>query len=133
MTTAGIRRAAPVGPARGIYVYVDTATGSEEHRNKVMRADQFRPPTGTRGAWMTYLRYTDGLVEHWRTHRNARGNPTVKKYRGPALATLLPFDIDREDRAHALADARLLFRWLTERWEVPGEAIHIVFSGKKGF
>jgi hypothetical protein len=70
----------------------------------------------------------------WRdSHVNEQGNPTVKGYCGPCWSTVLPFDVDRADPAVALADTRRLVGWLTDHWDIPPEALTIVFSGSKGY
>jgi len=115
------------------FAYVDTAIGGEDHRNHPMDIDSFHPKAGLVGVYTTWLRYDQGLVEWWKSHRNANGRCTVSGYRGPALASFVPWDVDRDTLPAALADARCIVQWLMNGWDISAAALRVVFSGSKGF
>jgi hypothetical protein len=116
------------------YAYVDTAIGGVSRRNHPMRLDTFRPPAGAADVYTTAVRYDEGLVQHWRSHRNAYGRPTVAGYRGMCYADGFFSDFDSEgDLARAHAEVRRFVLFLIYDEDVPAEAICIVFSGRKGF
>jgi len=130
-----VNREAPAEPPPpAAFVYVDTAVDGANHRNHVMRLDAFAPPPGAVDCFRTYLRYTDDLLAYLATTRNARGDPSVKGYPGPALAPCVPLDFDAaHDLDAALADARAFVRRFCARFDVPPPAIRAWFSGHKGF
>jgi hypothetical protein len=115
------------------FCYVDTAVGGSNHRNRVMRLDELCPPANAVDVFATYFRYDEGLVEHWKTHRNDLGNPTVKGYRGPCWSPVLPYDLDAPDPADALADVCRLLRYVGDTFNVPPDAVRLNYSGSKGF
>lgn len=120
--------------ADGPFPFVDTAIGGANRRNNVRRIEDFRPPADGIDCYATWLRYPEDLVEHVAATRNAKGQPSVKGYAGPALALSLPADFDDEgDLDAALADARTYVRRLGDRFDVPSNAVCPFFSGNKGF
>jgi hypothetical protein len=114
--------------------YGDTAIGGVNHRNHPTALDAFHPPAGAVDVYTTAVRYDDGLLEHWRAHRNAAGHRTVAGYRGACTASGFFSDFDSAgDLSRALDDVRRFVRFLIYEEDVPAEAIRIVFSGRKGF
>lgn len=115
------------------FVYVDTAVGGANRRNRVVRADGFAPPPDGVDCFRTFLLFTKDLLRYMETNRNAKGDPSVAGYPGPSLALAVPLDFDREDDpTAALADARAFVRRFCARYEVPPQAIQAWFSGRKG-
>ena len=79
-----------------------------------------------REAYATVYQYPpDEYREHVRRISSPRG------YCGPAACCRLVWDIDRPDPAEALADARTLGRFLTDRYSE--DAVGAYFSGAKGY
>lgn len=74
--------------------------------------------------------FTDGA--DFRTHLEQRGTP--KGYAGPCRSTYLWFDVDRDDLAVALADARRLAGFVLYWYSAFGEDDPLYFfSGRRGF
>jgi len=129
----------PLHPHRGRgvidvsrYIYVDTAFGGVDHRNKVHKFTEVRL-NGVSDCYVSHNRATDDLVSWVQTHENEKGNPTVKGFDGATWADNLHLDIDAEGnlglalkRLHDVLD-RL------EAWGVDLGSIRIFFSGAKGF
>jgi len=70
------------------------------------------------------------LVEH-----RVDGRPSIAGYDGKVWAAFLALDIDAGPKnLHTALDVtRQTHRLLTQRWEVPPAALHVYFSGAKGF
>ena len=116
------------------FVYVDTAIGGANRRNRVVRADAFAPPPGAVDCFRTYLLFSDDLLRYMEANPNDAGRPSVRGYPGPSLALSVPLDFDREgDPAAALADARAFVRRVGARFDLPPQAVRAWFSGRKGF
>ena len=110
------------------YVYVDTAEGSVDHRNRVQRLADCAPSPKKVDYYATVLRFPEAFATH------VRLTGSVKDYTGKALATEVWFDFDDEqDPGRALEDARRLITLLIEVYELDPRAIRIHFSGCKGF
>ena len=114
------------------YIYVDTAFGGVDRRNKVRKFGEVRL-NGVSDCYVSHNRGTEDLLKWVQTHENENGNPTVKGFDGPTWADNLHLDIDAEgnlelalQRLHAVLD-RL------EAWGVDLGSIRIYFSGAKGF
>ena len=60
-------------------------------------------------------------------------NGSPAGYSGPAWATAVLWDIDREELGESLQAMRNLVAVLEETFDVPCEAIDVFFSGRKGF
>jgi len=98
-----------------------------------MPLEQFRHAPTDVDVYVTAFRYTEALVEHWKTHTNAAGRPTVSGFRGACWAPALFFDFDHEDDpALAIADAVRLITYFHEAYDAPLEAFTLTFSGSKG-
>jgi hypothetical protein len=124
----------PASRSAGDFRYVDTAVGGIDHRNRVMRHDDFRPDPATVDCFCTYCRFGDDFPVYVANNLNARtSKPSVARYPGPALATFWPGDLDDEDDpARALAELGDLVRRL-DALDAPLAAVRLAFSGCKGF
>jgi hypothetical protein len=123
--------ARPSDPAAE-YVYVDTAFGGVNKRNHVVTLDRVRP-NGQTDCYASYQRATGDLVEHVRTHRNDKGQPTVAGFGGATWTDRLPLDYDHEkDPSRALAWVRHTIAQFRQRGIDPNQA-RWYFSGGKGF
>ena len=81
-----------------------------------------------REAYLSHFVFGPEMV----THHRANGG-SVKGFAGPCWAKWLVFDIDRQELAEALTDARRLVAFLTERFPETDGAMPVFFSGRKGF
>jgi hypothetical protein len=115
------------------YVYVDTALGALNRRNRVRAINDidFRDAGAER--YISHRRASVELVEWTRTHTNSQGNPTIEGFDGKVWDSSLPFDFDdRGDPARALGWVREFLDRLA-REDVPLDALRYYFSGAKGF
>src|SRR5262245_14486535 len=115
------------------FLFVDTAVGGVENRNKVRDLIAWTPPADTADVFVTWLRFDASFDEYARTNPSPKTGrpPSVAGYRGAALAPFVHFDIDREhDLDAALIDLRRLLDVL-EGHGVDLDAIGIAFSGMK--
>ena len=70
--------------------------------------------------------------EDFRRHLELTGS--TKGYAGPCWSPWLWWDIDREDDIEAATkDARRLASFLTDRYQIDGDALLIFYSGSKGY
>lgn len=120
-------------PSLDSYRYVDSAIGGANKRNHVIEIATFTPPAGARDVFTTYFLYPDAILDHLAVNRNAKGEPSVSGYNGPAYASRFVVDFDSAcDLTKALQDARAFMRRLGG-CGVAANAIHAYFSGSKGF
>jgi hypothetical protein len=120
-------------PELAEYVYVDTALGALNRRNRVRRLSDLDLKEGGVERYISHRRATSALLDWTRTHTNANGQPTIEGFDGAVWDPSLPFDFDdRHDPAHALDWMRQFLDRL-EREDVPLDALRIYFSGAKGF
>ena len=118
------------------FVYADTAVNGAFNRNRVMPLEEFDPPPGAKDVYTTYLRFTRELWEYAATNPNVEPNkrPSVKGFRGLALAEFFPADFDcAEDLNRAREDIVRAMTTLRTCYEVPPQAVRAAFSGSKGF
>ena len=115
------------------FVYVDTALGALNRRNRVRRLEDLDFKEGGTERYISHRRATEALLEWTRTHTNANGQPTIEGFPGEVWDPSLPFDFDdRHDPAHALDWMRQFLDRL-EREDVPLDALRIYFSGPRAF
>lgn len=114
------------------FVYVDTAIGGVNRRNRVRRLSEVDYSPGSE-RYISHRRATTALVDWVNSHQNSSGQPTVEGFDGPTWDSSLPFDFDdRTDPAHALEWTRQFLDKLG-REDVPLDALRLYFSGYKGF
>src|SRR4051794_17642195 len=117
------------------FVYVDTAIGGPQKRNRVLRIDEFCPAPGESDCYTTVLRFTQDFKDYAASNPSPSTGkpPSVAGYPGVAWAPFFPADFDYEnDPARAAADATAcLMRW-EQDYGLPPDAVRIAFSGSKG-
>ena len=119
--------------------YVDFAAQAQDgFRNHVVPVDEVAALVTRYGGVECYasiFRFADDVLLYLDEHRVA-GRPSIAGFDGRVWAPFLPLDLDAHPPA-AVADAlelaRRTYRLLAERWRVPAAAIHVYFSGSKGF
>jgi hypothetical protein len=79
-----------------------------------------------REAYLSHFTYSAEMQRHYVENHNS-----VAGYAGPCCCRWLVLDIDRNDLAAALADARRLVATIRERYQI--DDLPIWFSGSKGF
>jgi hypothetical protein len=79
-----------------------------------------------REAYLSHFVFGHEMQEHYATHKHS-----VAGYHGPCCCRWLVVDIDRDDLAAALVDARRLVSAIRERYQI--DDLPIWFSGSKGF
>lgn len=116
------------------YEIVDTATNGLQNRNRVMKLSDFNLPAGTPDCFMTWLRFTEDLLNYTQENTSpTTGRPSVAGYPGPAWAEFLPFDFDeKRDPAKAVTEAAHFVRHWEKEWDILPEALRIYWSGMKG-
>lgn len=84
------------------------------------------------GCYATYFFYSDEVLTYMSAQAEETG-PTIAGYDGKVWAPFFPIDLDHADYAPALEAARYLTAFFKDRWGVGTEALHVYFSGSKGF
>ncbi len=84
------------------------------------------------GCYATYFFYSDEVLSYMSSQR-ADAAPTIAGYEGRVWAPFFPVDLDHPEVEPARAAAQFLVRFLIERWNIDSTAIHVYFSGSKGF
>jgi hypothetical protein len=114
------------------FVYVDTACGDVNRRNKIHRFDQIHVE-GKSECYASYQRSDERLVAWVRHHKNGKGKPTVEGFDGPLWTPYLPLDFDCD------GDLPVALGWLRQtlaRLDAHGvelRALRVYFSGGRGF
>ena len=114
------------------YVYVDSAFGGANHRNKIKKFADIKL-NGLADCYVSHNRATDALVTWVESHTNKNGNPTVEGFDGPTWADNLHLDLDHQSDPGV---ARGWLRQVLDKLEAAGVdlgAIRVFFSGSKGF
>jgi len=122
------------------YRYVDFAAQAQPgFRNHVVAIDEVAELVARYGATECYASifcFPDDVLLYLAEHR-VDGRPSIAGYDGRVWAPFLPLDIDAHPPAAGLQDAlelaRRTYRLLVDDWHVPGAALHVYFSGSKGF
>ncbi len=122
------------------YRYVDFAARAQPgFRNRVVTVDEVAGLVAQYGAEECYasiFHFADDILLFLAEHR-VDGRPSIAGYDGRVWAPFLPLDIDAHPPdtapAAALDLARRTYDVLVERWQVPPAAVHVYFSGAKGF
>ena len=122
------------------YRYVDFAAQAQPgFRNHVVTVDEVAALVAQRGAVECYASifcFADDILLYLAEHR-VDGRPSIAGYDGRVWAPFLPLDIDAHPPHAGLEDAleiaRRAHRLLVDRWQVPAAAVHVYFSGAKGF
>ncbi len=144
---AAVRTLAPQGPtdpplqgfARRFRLVDFAATRQPHFRNHVVSVEQVRALLDRYGpddCFSSIFFFSHEILLYLEEHRVA-GRPSLAGYDGPVWAPFLPIDIDGEPSEQgaeqALAMARATVALLRSRWQVPEAALHVYFSGAKGF
>lgn len=122
------------------YRLVDFAAARQPHfRNHVIALEQVTALLqryGPDDCFCSIFFFSHEILLYLQEHR-VGGRPSLAGYDGPVWAPFLPFDIDGhpspQGAEEALALTRATCTLLTERWQIPPAALHIYFSGAKGF
>jgi len=122
------------------YRYVDFAARAQPgFRNHVVTVDEVAALIDRCGAEECYasiFRFSADVLRYLAEHR-VDGRPSIAGYDGPVAAPFLPFDIDAHAPGSALTEALEVARrthdLLVDRWQVPPAAVHVYFSGARGF
>lgn len=141
------RRFAPPEPAdpplKGFarrFRLVDFAAARQPHfRNHVVSIEQVPALVrrfGPEDCFCSVFFFPADVLLYLEEHRVA-GRPSLAGYDGAVWAAFLPLDIDGEESeagaTQALAMTRAAVDVLASRWRIPEEALHVYFSGAKGF
>ena len=119
--------------------FVDFAAAAQPgFRNHVVPIDEV-PGLVTRyradECYASIFCFSDDILLYLAEQR-VDGRPSVAGYDGKVWAPFLPLDIDAKSPSElddALELARRVRRLLLERWQLYAGAVHIYFSGAKGF
>jgi hypothetical protein len=122
------------------YRFVDfAAQGQPGFRNHVVAVDEVAALVAQHAAVECYasiFRFADDVLLYLAEHR-VEGRPSIAGYDGRVWAPFLPLDIDAQPPQagpeEGLDVARRVYRLLVERWQTPAAAVHVYFSGAKGF
>lgn len=122
------------------YRLVDFAAVRQPHfRNHVVAVEQvpaLLERYGPDDCFCSIFFFSHEVLLYQQEHR-VGGRPSLAGYDGPVWAPFLPFDIDGHESARgaeqALALTQATCALLRERWRIPVEALHVYFSGSKGF
>ncbi len=120
--------------------WVDFAARTQPgFRNHVVPVDEVPALVARFGAEECYasiFRFSADVLRYMAEHR-VGGLPSIAGYDGRLWAPFLPLDVDAHPPAATLDDAlgvaRRVYDLLTRRWEASPEALHVYFSGAKGF
>jgi len=82
------------------------------------------------GCYATYFLYSDEILSYMSAQE---ATATIAGYEGKVWAPFLPIDIDHPELSSSLEAARLLRSIFFEHWQIDPKALHIYFSGSKGF
>ncbi len=127
-------------PGRRKYKFVDCAAtaapGFRNHIYPVERVEEFVTRFGPEDCFATIFFFSEEVLLYLAEHR-VNDHPSIAGFDGRIWAAFLPFDIDGEPSSDGLAAALTLARqtytFLQRHWCLPEGAIHIYFSGHKGF
>jgi len=120
------------------YRFVDFAAAAQPgFRNHVVPVDDVPALVAQYGpdeCYASIFCFSDEALLYLAEHR-VDGRPSIAGYDGKVWAPFLALDIDAgPDNLHMALDiTRHTYRLLTERWQVPSPALHVYFSGAKGF
>lgn len=106
--------------------FVDTALQGVNSRNKLMDIHNVKQYIGLVDCYMTYFRYNNDMVFHFREKK------TVGGYQGQAYSDWLPIDIDNESLQEAQDNLNKLVQNL-QSFDVDASICRFYFSGSKGF
>jgi hypothetical protein len=123
---------------RARFRFVDFAAAAQPgFRNHVVTVDEVAGLITQYGAAECYASifcFSDDVLLHLAEHR-VGGRPSIAGYDGKVWAPFLPLDLDAgpAELQTALDLARRTYRVLLEHWQLPAAALHVYFSGAKGF
>ena len=109
------------------YRFVELAMNGANNRNNITDIRTVKNFTGHKESYMTYFRYNDEMIEHFR-ERNSVGG-----FRGSAYADWLPIDIDSQDLQEAQDMLKKLVQHNFQEHEIDPNICRFYFSGAKGF
>jgi len=129
----------PAVARRRRFGFVDFAAAAQPgFRNHVVRLEDVPQCVARYGADECYASifcFSDDVLLYLAEHR-IDGRPSIAGYDGKVWAPFLPLDFDAPasaDLEAVLELTRQTFRLLRERWLAPASAVHVYFSGAKGF
>ncbi len=139
--TVGKRRASAAGflpIAR--YRFVDFAADAQPgFRNHIVPVDEVSECVSRYGAsecYATNFFFAEDARDYLHSHR-VNGRPSLAGFDGRVWAPFLPIDIDAHPPEAGLEDAlrvaRQTYHLLVDGWLAPAAAVHVYFSGAKGF
>lgn len=108
------------------YKYVNVTINGPFNRKNVIDINRLGTPEGIVDAYMTYFRYNDEMVEHFKKVESVKG------YDGSAWSDWLPIDIDSENLEEAQREAVGVIHKLQE-YDIDENTCRFFFSGAKGF
>jgi hypothetical protein len=121
------------------YRFVDFAAQAQPgFRNHIVTVNEVAALVAQHGAVECYASifcFADEILLYLAEHR-VDGRPSIAGYDGRVWAPFLPLDIDAPPQVgpeEGLDVARRVYRLLVERWQTPAAAVHVYFSGAKGF
>ncbi len=122
------------------YRYVDfaarTQAGFRNHVVPVGEVEALIARHGREECYASVFRFSADILLYLAEHR-VDGRASIAGYDGRIWAPFLPLDIDAHPPDSTLTDALELARrvhaLLVDHWHTPAEAVHVYFSGAKGF
>jgi hypothetical protein len=131
----------PAGLSRRTrYRYVEFAAralpGFRNHVVRVEEVPRLLERWGPEECFASIFRFSAEVLLHLAETR-VEGRPSLAGYEGAIWAPFLPIDVDAHGPGHDLGDAleatRRVHALLIGRWRVAESAVHVYFSGAKGF
>lgn len=129
----------PPTPKRRFRFVDCAATAAPGFRNHVLpveRVDEFFDRFGPEDCFASIFFFSEEVLLYLAEH-TVNGHPSIAGFDGRVWAAFLPLDIDAEPTPSglnaALALTRQTYAFLEQRWQIPESAIHVYFSGHKGF
>ena len=114
---------------QGSFKYVELATYNYTRRGQIATFDETENYIRDYPAWRSYFTFDDCLKSYLADHKGVGTS-----YDLPVGLQEVVFDLDSEsDLTLALADMKMLVRYLIADLGVPAESIRVFFSGGKGF
>ena len=84
------------------------------------------------GCYSTYFFFSDEVLTYMSAQPDGAA-PSIAGYEGRVWAPYLPLDLDHPDLMPAQEAAKRLVGLLLDKWQIDQNALHVYFSGAKGF
>ncbi|MCX8072931.1 MAG: primase C-terminal domain-containing protein [Candidatus Binatia bacterium] len=122
------------------YRFVDCAAakapGFRNHLLPVEQVGEFVSRFGPDECFATIFFFSEEALLYLAEHR-VDGHPSIAGFDGKVWASFLPIDVDAEASLAGLGEALRLtqhtYAFLRKSWQIPDTAMHVYFSGHKGF